>query len=1116
MALTDLHKSNKTGSFAESSITKTGKGENLQKRNMLTLARWPFVIMIICTIIIGIVFMIYSAQEAEQSMKQIMLLQARMLVESIDQERFLRLTATPADELSPDYHYLRSTLIRIRAANPDYQYLYLMGKQGNNPPFFYMGTAQTGTDEYSPPGQPYHEEAPALEHVFQSGEATISDPVTDRWGTWISALVPLRDQYSGQMLAVFGMDINVSDWKSSIFLRALLPGILTVSIVFLLLLLYFVIRNRQRARAEHLLLEQNRILEIQTIQLKKTSEELHLQKDRYRFILEGTNVGTWEWNVQTGETIYNERLANMVGYTLAELSPISFKTWESLVHPDDLKTCNDLLKQHFDGKTDFYECECRMKHKDSHWVWVLDKGKVITRTEEGKPLLAYGTHQDITERKQAEAELLAQREQLKSIAANVPGVVYQFYALPSDEYGITYVSKRAVELFELQGNTETFFTEFLEHVHPEDRNSFLDSIRKAVDTVNPWQFEGRFVKNSGDVLWFSGSSNPIKLHDRIVFNGLLFDITEQKRVEEAMEKRIVALTQPLDRPEEVNFEDLFNINELQQLQDEFAQATNVASIITHPDGTPITKPSNFCRLCIDIIRKTEIGCVNCFKSDALLGRLRYDRPTVQPCLSGGLWDAGAAITVGGRHIANWLIGQVRDEEQTEEKIRAYARIIGVDEDTAAEAYYEVPSMSHQKFEKIALALFTLAKQLSNFAYQNIQQARFITERKQAEEIQAKLTEQLHQSQKMDAIGQLAGGVAHDFNNLLGAIIGSTQLIQIPRNLSKEQNEYLSIILTAAERAGNLTKKLLTFSRSGTKTSTAIDCIKIVKDTLEILQHTIDKNIAITMENRATQTSIIGDDSLLQNALINMGVNASHAMPQGGKLTFSLENLELDRNYCEVSPFAIKPGSYLEIAVRDTGYGITSDVLPRIFEPFFTTKENGKGTGLGLAMVYGTVQEHGGAITVYSEVGTGTVFHIYLPLTEESTHREKTAEELPTGTATILLIDDEELIRITAKGLLESLGYKVLLAENGEEGVNAFSGKKDEIDLIILDMIMPVMGGREAFEKLRKIDPDISILIASGFAKEENMILLKEQGLSGFLQKPFRITELAVKISDILK
>ncbi len=392
----------------------------------------------------------------------------------------------------------------------------------------------------------------------------------------------------------------------------------------------------------------------------------------------------------------------------------------------------------------------------------------------------------------------------------------------------------------------------------------------------------------------------------------------------------------------------------------------------------------------------------------------------------------------------------------------------------------------------------------------------ITDRKKAEEEQIRLTDQLHQSQKMDAIGQLAGGVAHDFNNLIGGITGSAQLLQYSDNLSEKQKNYIAMILTAAERAGNLTKKLLKFSRSGAKVSSAVDCVKVINDTVEILQHTIDRNITISVENSAKQTSVIGDDTLLQNALMNLGINASQAMPQGGSLTFSLENINLDENYCELSAFAIRPGGYVQIAVRDTGCGMPPEVLTHVFEPFFTTKEQGKGTGLGLSIVYGTVQEHGGEITVKSEPGAGTVFYINLPVTEEPAADDKYSDKLTSGSGTVLLIDDDELIRITARDLLESLGYTVLLAVNGEEGVKIFSEKKELVDLVILDMIMPVMGGRDTFEKLRAIDPAVTVLIASGFAREENMMVLKEQGISGFIQKPFRLAELAEKVHDAMK
>jgi len=253
------------------------------------------------------------------------------------------------------------------------------------------------------------------------------------------------------------------------------------------------------------------------------------------------------------------------------------------------------------------------------------------------------------------------------------------------------------------------------------------------------EWEARFGKPS-NVAAEENNEQYLREYSQIVASKLEEKVKEleealavRKLAEEAISKRLVALTQPMEGGT-ITFEELFNINDVQQLQDEFALATGVASIITYPDGTPLTAPSNFSYLCNEIIRKTEKGRSNCFKSDAALGRYHPEGPIVQPCLSGGLWDAGAGIIVGGHHIANWLIGQVRDESQTEEKMLAYAREIGADEASFMKAFREVPAMSRMQFERIAKALFTIANQLSSSAYQNIQQARFITERNNAEEL----------------------------------------------------------------------------------------------------------------------------------------------------------------------------------------------------------------------------------------------------------------------------------------------------------------------------------------------------------------------------------------------
>jgi PAS domain S-box-containing protein len=386
--------------------------------------------------------------------------------------------------------------------------------------------------------------------------------------------------------------------------------------------------------------------------------------------------------------------------------------------------------------------------------------------------------------------------------------------------------------------------------------------------------------------------------------------------------------------------------------------------------------------------------------------------------------------------------------------------------------------------------------------------RDITERKELED-------QLRHSQKMDAIGVLAGGVAHDFNNMLAGIMGAAEIIKGNSKLNEEDTSYIDMIILSSTRAADLTSKLLAFSRKGKLLSSSVDVHSIIKDSVRLLEGSIDKKIRINRVIKAENYLVIGDNSQLQNLLMNLCINASQAMPDGGEITISTRNLILDKIYCQASPFDLSPGEFMEIEVRDTGYGIPHENLQKIFEPFFTTKDQGKGTGLGLSAVYGIVKKHHGAISVYSEPDTGTVFHILLPGSEEKADPIAGNESIKKGTGLVLLVDDEAFIRITAKSMLESMGYEVLLAENGKAGVDLFEKEYKKIDLVLLDMVMPVMNGQEAYEKMKQIDGDVKVIISSGFSKPDDINELRKSGLAGFIRKPYFKVELSQLVADVL-
>ncbi len=383
--------------------------------------------------------------------------------------------------------------------------------------------------------------------------------------------------------------------------------------------------------------------------------------------------------------------------------------------------------------------------------------------------------------------------------------------------------------------------------------------------------------------------------------------------------------------------------------------------------------------------------------------------------------------------------------------------------------------------------------------------------------ECELEEQLNHSRKMDAIGQLAGGIAHDFNNMLAAIIGATELLESHDGvISKEESTYIEMILKASTRAANLTAKLLAFGRKGVLTSTNLDLHEIIDDTVSILKSSLDKIVNINVAKKAEASIISGDASALHNAFVNIGINASNAMPDGGNIFITTSNIKLDSVYCENSIFDVKPGLFVQVEVRDTGYGIPKENLRKIFEPFFTTSKLGTGSGLGLPAVYGTVQDHQGVICVYSEVGTGTSFKILLPCSVQEFKDYDKDVNTVTGSGKILLVDDEELIRVIGKLLLEEMGYSVLLADNGRTAVDLFKTKYKEIDLVIMDMIMPEMNGQTAFFKMKEIQDSCKVIISSGFSKAIDIDTLTKEGLAGFISKPFKASELSLLIDKVLR
>lgn len=390
-------------------------------------------------------------------------------------------------------------------------------------------------------------------------------------------------------------------------------------------------------------------------------------------------------------------------------------------------------------------------------------------------------------------------------------------------------------------------------------------------------------------------------------------------------------------------------------------------------------------------------------------------------------------------------------------------------------------------------------------------------------------EQLRQTQKMDSIGTLAGGLAHDFNNMLGGIAGSISILRTKlarKHIIKpeELDHFLGVMESAGMRASEMVDSLLALARKQSLRLAPVDLNQSVSQVMHICANTFDKSITLQPRYQKDAALIQGDPTQLEQVILNLCINAAHALTimrapgetPGGVLSIDLEKIKSDTHFLHTHPEA-QPGHYWKLSVMDTGVGMDKKTAAKVFDPFFTTKEKGKGTGLGLAVVYNIIKQHHGFIDLYSEEGVGTTFNVYLPVLEQEatrTVREK-KPEIPKGSGTILVVDDEHVMREVAEAILKENGYEVLLAQDGQEGVEVFQREFARIRAVVLDLAMPKKSGRETFHEMKAIDPAVRVLLASGFKQDERVDGLLKAGVQAFIEKPYTFEKLALAMAHLL-
>jgi len=796
------------------------------------------------------------------------------------------------------------------------------------------------------------------------------------------------------------------------------------------------------------------------------------------------------------------------------------------------------------------ETEEVVPHDDGLHTYISIKCPLFN--SEGKPYAVFGISTDITERKQAAEALGESERKFRAIFEQT----FQFIGLMTVDGILIAANKAALGLVGLE-ESDVVGKPFWDTPWWAHSPELQEQLRTAVKRASAGEFvrfeashpamDGSFryvdfslkpvmddagkvvllIPEGRDITERKQAEEELKKHrdhlDELVrqrtaevteANELLRrEIGERRKIEEVLNRRLVALTEPLETAD-ISFADLFNIEDIQRIQDSFAEALDVASIITYPDGTPITRPSHFCRLCSEIIRKTEIGKANCIFSDSVIGGQNADGPIIRPCLSGGLWDAGASITIGGRHVANWLIGQVKNEGIDEEKLLAYAAEIGADEDEFRRALQEVPVMSPEQFDKIAHLLYILSNELSLKAYQNVQQARFITARRQAEKdlvVAKELAEAANQAKST-----FLSSMSHELRTPLNAILGYAQILRYQENLTEAQRQQLEIMHSSGEHLLMLINDILDVGKIEVwkmqLQEETFHLASLLRQVFNITRiKTDEKDVLFHYESVSPLPEYVrGDERKLKQILLNLLGNAVKYTRRG--------NIALRVSYGSAGP------ELFRCEVTDTGVGIPQDKLEAIFEPFtqlLTAGQPHEGTGLGLTITRQLVNLLQGRLGVESEPGKGSAFWFEVPMAEASgTEAVAKTKRTITGYTgerkNILIVDDNIANASMLVSLLAPLGFEIRTAECGSEALRQVLVHPP--DLVILDLVMPEMDGMETVEEMRR-HPELDATWIIGVSATVTESRRKEEfaaACDDFMGKPVNIEALLDKIRSALR
>lgn len=879
---------------------------------------------------------------------------------------------------------------------------------------------------------------------------------------------------------------------------------------------------------------------------------LRSSEKRYRDLWEKAPVMMISLDTEARIRFVSDLFCDELGYERSEVigrTPFEFQTAESsaysksVVFPEFVRS----------GVVNKAELQLVKKNGD-----VIDVLLNVTSEHDahGNALHSRSVYIDVTDQKHAQRELLESQRMYEDMVSGMPGGVYRLRMKPDSSWKFDFVSDRWCELNGLEKKSVlndplVAFT----HFHPDDKDNFIKSNEQAHNKLEPFVWEGRIIVNN-EVRYAHIESKPRILDNGdVLWNGVQTDITASKRAEEALRENEGLLRGFFDNAEGLVW--------VKDLEGRFLKVNNfTAKAIGLPEGQIIsrtihdlpTRNSAFIDLENDK-RVLEQRRPMHFEETVELADGTHTYLSVKFPLrnaQGDLFGLGA------------ICSDITDRKNAEMELRRLESAI----DQAAEvviitqpdgtilyvnpAFEKTTGYKREEVLGQNTRILRSADQDDDFyadlwntiTQGNVWEGRFVNRRKDGKlyyedatispvrdssgkiinfvAVKRDVTEhlelsnKLQQAQKMEAVGALAGGVAHDFNNILQVALGYTEILLDNKNFPERYRSDINKIRESAIRGADLVKRLMTFSRKSETKLRPLDLNRRIMEIRKILERTIPKMIKIQLELAENLKTIKADPTQIDQILMNLTVNARDAMPEGGVLKFQTEN-RFFKKPSEANCYGLESGHYVMLKVSDNGLGIDKSDLDYIFDPFFTTKDMSHGTGLGLAIVRGVVESHGGAISCESARGEGTVFTIFFPAVispEPGKDSEEEIEQLG-GQETVLLVDDDQMVRELCAKVLKNAGYKVIEASDGESALKVYEENSEKIDLVILDLIMPGMGGKKCLQRLVKFNPSVKVVIASGYYDETQDGFMMSEFAKGFVAKPYDVKQMLKIIREAL-